>query len=198
MTNNLIDSKTIIIYKDRALFCVCILSTIACVHYNYTKSHTAITSCLNVISSYCFVDIFFTEAITSKIHHLFAIMLFTYLRITNVSSDDYISIGYLFCKTEISSIFLVLKFWLNKKTVIYNINLALFYLSFMKIRVIDFYGVVSSDSPIYVITEKYSKDNYILTVMFVGSVYGFYILYIYWFIQINMILYKKIRLVNRQ
>ena len=197
MTNNLIDSKTIIIYKDRALFCVCILSTIACIHYNYTKSHTAITSCLNIISLYCFVDIFFTEAITSKIHHLFAIMLFSYLRITNMSSDDYISIGYLCCKTEISSIFLILKSWLDKKTVIYNINLALFYLSFMKIRVIDFYGVVSSDSNVYVITEKYSKNNCILTIMFIGSLYGFYTLFIYWFIQINMILYKKIGSLTR-
>ncbi len=197
MTNNLIDSKTIIIYQNRALFGVSVISTIACIHHNYTKTPDAIIACLKVISLYCFIDIFFTKAIISKIHHLFALLLFSYLRIKNMSPDDYISIGYLFCKTEISSIFLVLKFWLDKKTILYKINLALFYVSFIKIRVIDFYSMVSSDSPVYIIVEKYSKDNCILSVMFVGSVYGFYILYIYWCIQINMILYKKLCPINK-
>ena len=46
---------------------------------------------------------------------------------------------YTLLKTEISSIFYVLKYWLPKKSSIYNINLILFYSSFFKFRILDYY-----------------------------------------------------------
>jgi len=110
---------------------------------------------------------------------------------TKVTPSDFPLIGYIFCKTEVSSIFLVLKYWLDRKTVIYKINLAAFYLSFLKMRVIDFYNIVSPDSAIYMVDKKYSNNAY-MSYMLLGSMYGFYALYIYWFIQINMVLYKTI------
>uniref|UniRef100_A0A6C0HH89 TLC domain-containing protein n=1 Tax=viral metagenome TaxID=1070528 RepID=A0A6C0HH89_9ZZZZ len=187
----LIDSKTLLNYQNRALFCISILSTITCIHYDYTKSPTMIIACLNIISVYCCIDIFLIKEISSKLHHLFGIFLVIYMYKTNVSPSDFPLIGYIFCKTEVSSIFLVLKYWLDRKTVIYKINLAAFYLSFLKMRVIDFYSIVSPDSAIYIVDKKYSNNTY-MSYMLIGSMYGFYALYIYWFIQINMVLYKTI------
>uniref|UniRef100_A0A6C0K227 TLC domain-containing protein n=1 Tax=viral metagenome TaxID=1070528 RepID=A0A6C0K227_9ZZZZ len=187
-----IDKKTLLNYQNKALFCISILSTISCIHYNYTKSSAMITMCLHIISLYCFIDIFYITETTSKLHHMFSIAIMIYVYVKNVQSYDYVSVGYIFCKTEISSIFLVFRYWLDRKTVIYKINLAVFYLLFLKIRVIDFYSVISPDSHIYIITEKYSKDNFTLTFIFLGSMYGFYTLYIYWFIQINILLYRTL------
>ena len=94
-------------------------------------------------------------------------------------------------KTEFSSIFLALKYWLDKKTLLYKINLMVFYVLFLKLRIIDFYSVILPGSPLYIIDQQYS-DNFYMSFIFIGSVYGLYALNIYWFIQMNMLLYKQL------
>jgi len=192
-----IDSKTLLTYQNRALFCVSILSTGVCVYYNYTKSPVSFDYILNIITLYSFVDLFFSEDIASKMHHLTLINMFIYKRLTNLDPIDCAFVYYTLCKTEFSSIFLVLKYWLDKKTVIYKVNLVVFYVLFLKMRVIDFYSVISHGSPIYMIDEKYSK-NTCMSLMFLSSMYGLYALNIYWFIQMNMILYTQLFVKNKK
>jgi hypothetical protein len=93
-------------------------------------------------------------------------------------------------KTEISSIFYVLKYWLPKKTLIYNLNLAWFYLTFLKFRLIDLIYEVGDGRVVYFLTSTYSLDNMYTTWIFTACFYGLIVLNIYWFSLMTKILLK--------
>lgn len=118
--------------------------------------------------------------------------MFIYKHLTTLYTIDCVFVYYTLCKTEFSSIFLVFKYWLDKKTLLYKANLVAFYVLFFTMRVIDFYSVIEPGSQIYIIDKKYSDNNYIMSFILLSSVYGLYALYIYWFIQMNMLLYKQL------
>jgi len=102
-------------------------------------------------------------------------------------------LSYPLLKTEISSIFYVLKYWLPTKSIIYNINAILFYISFFKLRIFDFYyEVIYNNSKFEIIFENYSQTNYLLSSILLISCYGLYLLNLYWFLIINKIVYKEI------
>jgi hypothetical protein len=187
-----VDSNTLSIYQNRALFCISILSSITCLHYNYTKSPYIITINAILIPVYAFIEMFFITNKLSKLHHVYviSICIYAYVNKINLQDTDVVLINYIFCKTEISTICLVFKNWLDKNTLLYKINGIFFYLLFLKIRVIDYYSVICPGSPVYIIDKKYSKNNY-MSLMVFSSLYGLYALYIYWFIQINIIFYKQ-------
>ena len=188
--NSIISRKTLSNCQMSAFFCISIISTIVCIHHNYTKSPICFENMLNTITIYAFIDLFYAND-SSKIHHLAIITLAIYNYFTNLDPVDGVYVYYTILKTEISSIFLALKHWLDKKTFLYYGNLVVFYLLFLKLRIIDFYSVVSPGSQLYIIDKKYS-DNYMMSFMFVGSVYILYALNMYWFILMNIIFYKKI------
>ena len=95
--------------------------------------------------------------------------------------------------TEISSIFYVLKFWIPKKTVLFNLNAVLFYLTFCKFRIYDFYGkLIQNNAPFDVAFPKYSQFHTFPSSVLILSCYGLFILNIYWFLIIHKILYKSV------
>jgi hypothetical protein len=185
-----IDNKTLSNYQNKAFFCISILSIGTCVYYNYTKSPILFENMFNIITVYAFVDIFYTNY-ASKLHHLAILNMAMYRYVTNLDQIGGAYIYYSLLKTEFSSIFLALKYWLDKKTLLYKINLMVFYVLFLKLRIIDFYSVILPGSPLYIIDQQYS-DNFYMSFIFIGSVYGLYALNIYWFIQMNMLLYKQL------
>ena len=99
---------------------------------------------------------------------------------------------YSLLKLEMTSVCLILKKYLNKNGFLYKINLLIFYISFIKFRIIDFYYHIIYKSTLYEIINKYTPNNTIGSIMLLVSCYGLYILNIYWFLQINKIIYKKI------
>jgi hypothetical protein len=144
------------------------------------------------IKIYAGIDLFFIKNTDAVIHHLSVLGIVLYDWLENVHILHRLKFSYPLLKTEISSIFLVLKFWLPVNTHAYNINMLIFYCSFLKFRIIDFYfEIVKNNVQIFnVLIENYSKyDNSIYILM--GSVYGLYILNIYWFLLINKVFYKK-------
>jgi len=146
-----------------------------------------------IVGLHAFIDFFITKNYELKLHHIFILGIIFYNYYCNVSSEYRMLFLYPLLKTEISSIFYVLKYWLSKNTTLYNINSILFILSFFKLRIIDFYyEIIYSHSSFIIVTEKYSNNNYFLSSILIVSCYGLYLLNVYWFMIMCKILYKGI------
>lgn len=141
------------------------------------------------------VDFFLVKSYDLKLHHLCILGIIFYNNYYNVSLEYRSIFLYPLLKTEISSIFYVLKYWLPKKTVLYNVNTMLFYILFVKLRIYDFYYDIIYDNITFdIVFNRYSSSNYLLSSILLLSCYGLYILNLYWFLIMNKILYKTITL----
>ena len=190
--------------QNGMLFLLSGASLFSCLYYNinsYYSSDYALDMknvsrpfdlLMPFVTIHAFTDLFLTKSTDLKIHHLSVLGVLFYNFYYNVSEADRFPIIYSLLKTEISSIFYVLKFWLPKNTHLYNINNALFYLGFLKFRIIDMYFDVVSSGHIFNIIHNYSSSNIVLSLVLFGSCYGLYLLNLYWFVIINKILYKGI------
>ena len=208
--------------QNTSLFCISIYSLYCCTNYYFDIYDSVPTStvCTDELSSdiivaapsddkltiyvaqfdnllfyvktFAVIDLFAIKNTDVVIHHLCIIGISIYDWLENVDLLHRFNLAYPLVKTEVSSIFLVLKYWLPVNTHAYNINLFMFYCSFIKLRIIDFYyEIVSNDQIFNAFIENYYKyDNSIYILMV--SVYGLYILNIYWFLIMNKVLYKKI------
>ena len=148
---------------------------------------------LPFVGLHAFTDFFLTNSYDLKLHHLciFGIIFYNYY--CNVSIEYRFIFLYPLLKTEISSIFYVLKFWLPKKTILYNVNTILFYILFLKLRIYDFYyEIIYNNVSFDIVFQKYSPTNYYISSILLISCYGLYILNLYWFLIMNKILYKTI------
>jgi len=146
---------------------------------------------LSVIKIHAVVDLFLTNKRDVFIHHLCIIGIFFYSWYNNVSDTDSFIYGYSLLKTEISSIFLVLKYWIPTNTYAYNINSLLFYLTFLKFRIFDVYNeVIGNKYVIDVIINKYTPNSPINSSVLYISIYSLYLLNLYWFLLITKIIYK--------
>jgi len=144
-----------------------------------------------IVGLHAFIDFFLTNSYDLKLHHLciFGVIFYNYYY--NVSIEYRFIFLYPLLKTEISSIFYVLKYWLPKNTILYNINTILFYISFVKLRIYDFYyEIIYKNSSFTTVFQVYSPTNYYLSSILLVSCYGLYILNLYWFSIMNKILYK--------
>ena len=201
--NNIKINDLILHIQNISLFSISIFSLFAYVYYN---TQILISNNLNksdfiwpyeiIIPYICihsFVDLFITRSFDVKIHHIFILGIFFYNYYYNITNVDIFIFSYHLLKTEITSIFYVLKFWLPTDSYIYNINNFLFYILFFKFRIIDFYyGIIQNNYVFKLIINKYSQTNDFLTTIIVLSCYGLYILNIYWFLIMTKILYKNI------
>jgi hypothetical protein len=190
--------------QNGMLFLLSGASLFSCLYYNinsYYSSDYALDMknvsrpfdlLMPFVTIHAFTDLFLTKSTDLKIHHLSVLGVLFYNFYYNVSEADRFPIIYSLLKTEISSIFYVLKYWLPKNTHLYNINNALFYLGFLKFRIIDMYFDVVSSGHIFNIIHNYSSSNIVLSLVLFGSCYGLYLLNLYWFVIINKILYKGI------
>ena len=110
----------------------------------------------------------------------------------NVLIEDRFIIIYSLLKTEISSIFYILKYYIPNNTIYATINNLTFYITFLKFRIIDNYLEIFNNNTIDIIINKYLYKNYFIKYYLIISLYGLYILNIYWFFILTKILYKVI------
>lgn len=186
--------RNVLHIQNTGLLCVSMLSTISCVSFYYNK-HLFFPS--NFISSiilgYSVLDLLNNKPTDLKIHHYSVIGIMFYKFYYRVSDSDIETFLCSFYKVEISSIFYVLKYYVNKKSYLYHINLLLFYLLFLKFRVCDFYyNIISYESSLYTIIYDYSSNNILLSGILLSSCYTLYMLNLYWFFLMNKLLYKQI------
>jgi hypothetical protein len=130
-----------------------------------------------MIGIYSFVDLFMTKSYESRIHHIFTLTLCNHYY--TISLDTKVAVVYPLLHTEISSIFYILKFWLQPDTNVYNINLLVFYLTFFKFRIFDFYNLI------------YKNHSFISSYILYSSI-GLFAMNMYWFTIMNKMLYKLI------
>lgn len=158
-------------------------------NYDYIQYYDNI---LPIIAVHAFADLFITKKPDLQFHHLLVLSIFYFNYYYNITPEHkYIFIQTLL-NTEISSLFLVLKFWLPKKYYIYNFNLGLFYATFFKFRIYNyFYAIVNNLEPFEQLTLNYSVSSEPLYYLFIASCYSLFALNVYWFSILTKILCKK-------
>ena len=176
-------------------------SVFTCITYfNYLQLSTCVPvgsyemfeTLLPYIGIHAIADSFVVKGNDLRLHHLFILVFLFYNWFYQVDIKDKFPILYCLLKTEISSIFYVLKFWLTKNTWVYHVNSVLFYLGFLKFRIFDFYMEIVRPGYIFDVVFKYSHENLLFSIILVVSIYGLYMLNLYWFLIINKIVYKQI------
>jgi hypothetical protein len=94
-------------------------------------------------------------------------------------------------KTEISTFFYVFKLMIQqmkyKNRIVTQINDLLFFITFFKFRIYDYYNILISDRSTYI---DYMKYNYSYVIL--GAIHGMYILNVYWFLIICKIAFKPL------
>jgi hypothetical protein len=152
--------------QNGMLFLLSVSSLFSCLYYNinsYYSSDYALDIknvsrpfdlLMPFVTIHAFTDLFLTKSTDLKIHHFSVLGVLFYNYYYNVSETDRFPIIYSLLKTEISSIFYVLKYWLPKNTLAYDINSALFYLGFLKFRIIDLYFDLVNNSLVFDLESK--------------------------------------------
>jgi hypothetical protein len=182
-------------YGQIASFCTASVSLASLVAYKYFDNTTLLQPTTYVIFSYCFVDMFFCKK-DLFIHHLLTLSGILFCYIHNVDVEHTKTIYFSMLSTELSSIFLNFNYWLtdSKGTImktIQKINFILLIISFTKLRVYDYYYLITNPE-IYTIFSKYTENNIIPFLHVFSTILGLFIMNLYWFSIICKMLYKGI------
>jgi hypothetical protein len=184
-------------YKKITTFIIALLTSSSISMYYVTRKMYLLEILPYLIFGYLICDSFVTKG-APMIHHICGL-------ICSYNSIKYFSKGYeqlhflTIFNTEISTVFLIIKEWMDeynfKKNVttiiLYNINDLLFLSSFFKLRIYDFYNLFQNPQT-YKIVNGYTKENLITNASVYIGLYGLFIVNIYWFSIICKKLYKQI------
>ena len=184
-------------YKKITTFIIALLIS-SFISMYYVTHHIFLLEILPyLIFGYLFCDSFVTKGVP-MIHHICGL-------ICSYNSIKYFSKGYeqlhflTIFNTEISTVFLIIKEWMDEcnfkknvtNIVLYNINDLLFLSSFFKLRIYDFYNLFQNPET-YKIVNGYTSDKPITKTSVYIGLYGLLIVNIYWFSIICKKLYKQI------
>jgi len=201
---NRLKSIEILDIQNISLFVISLYSFFLCIYYNLILLFNPnnqdsldiiikFDTLSSIVSLYLFIDFFFSKTYSSILHHSCVFGIILYNNYYDLSLEDRFIFLYPLLKTEISSIFYILKYWIPSNTIIYNVNILLFYLSFLKFRIYDFYyEIIYNNIYFDIVFKKYSELNYILSSILIVSCYILYTLNLYWFLIMNKIIFKKI------
>ena len=193
---------TILNVRNLSLFILANASAFSFLYYQYSldsdkysldsvqenKGVLAFDTLYPYVGAYAFIDLFFCDSYDFIFHHLSILAIIFYSSYHNVSLEHRFMFSYPLLKTEISSVFYVLKYWIPEKSSLYHVCTILFYVSFLKFRLYDYYDIFYKNILFDLIFKEYSYD---LSYLLVLSCYGLFILNLYWFFIINKILYKS-------
>ncbi len=184
-------------YKKITTFIIALLIS-SFISMYYVTHHIFLLEILPyLIFGYLFCDSFVTKGVP-MIHHICGL-------ICSYNSIKYFSKGYeqlhflTIFNTEISTVFLIIKEWMDEcnfkknvtNIVLYNINDLLFLSSFFKLRIYDFYNLFQNPET-YKIVNGYTSDKPITKASVYIGLYGLLIVNIYWFSIICKKIYKQI------
>jgi len=180
-------------YKHIASLGICALSLVACILHTYEKGDTIFRLFPVCMYIYFFADLTVNKSIEYRIHHIASLGVMFYSYYYGVTTKEMQPIIYHFVKTEISTIFLVFRYYLPRGTYIYKINNYVFYALFTKFRIIDFYqNIIRQNSPIYIVIQNYTPNNMLGSGLLISSSYVLYGLNWYWFSIMNRHVYREI------
>jgi hypothetical protein len=136
-----------------------------------------------------------------KIHHIFGLLLITsfFLLKIPIQLSNFILLS--IYKTELSTFFLIFKLMNKDNYLIKKYNLSpklfllndlIFFVSFFKFRLLDYYNEIIVNVNTYNVINKYSENNLIGSVAAYTGINGLFLLNSYWFCIMCKILFKKI------
>lgn len=168
--------------------------------------------CYVVLLTYLAVDCFFAQK-DAFLHHIFGILLNSTIFTCGITNkEDIIALSRPFVKTEVSTIFLILKMAMEEKApeiikknpivkTLYNIINAAFVVTFVKFRVFDLYFDVIKNQEYHNTIGQYYHDNtgqycFLKEAQFYVGMIALYGINIYWFALICKKMYKQIVIAN--
>lgn len=167
-------------------------SIVSCICYKVYNSTAMFQLFIPFMGIYFIVDLFIEPNIQYKIHHIACIHIFIYTHYNRIAIEDGAPLFYHVAITEVSNVFLVSRYWLNKSSYLYYVNGILFYTAFVKYRIYGIYWhLLHHTSGLYPLVYKYTPDSIQGTIVIL-SLYSLYGLNLYWFVYINKKMYKMI------
>ncbi len=160
--------------------------------------------CLNIFTIYVSIDVFFSTP-DLVLHHIFGFFACQFITENNINFMINNNIYKTFFNTELSTIFLSIKLlidWYKKDIeqskyfkiikIYYTINDIVFFYLFFKLRIYDFFYNIIQNKKFYDIVYYHIHNSIIKNIKIYTSIYGLFILNIYWFLIICKKLYKQV------
>lgn len=178
-------------------FFISIFSIFALSNYYITNNVFFLSSTVNVIFFQLSYDIFLWHSNESALHHSFVILFGTFLFSYEMKFDDYLFLLIPILATEISTLFLILKTWMEQfdmtKTIWFTINNVLFFTSFFITRIYFFTVYVIANPQTYSMITKYTGDSIIAKFHVYTGLVGLFCLNVYWLVVMIKILSKNFK-----
>ena len=180
-------------YKNIASLGICTVSLIACILRAYEKADTIFRVFPLIMGVYFSIDLIANKSIEYRIHHIASLGIVFYTYYYQVNSKETEALIYHVLKTEMSTFFLVFRYYLSKGTLLFKINNYVFYALFTKVRIIDLYqNVIGPNSQVYTVVQTYTPNNILGSSILLSSCYVLYGLNWYWFSIMNRHLYLQL------
>jgi hypothetical protein len=161
--------------------------------------------CLNIFIKYVVIDVFFSTP-DLIIHHILGYLSCQYILENNIDMMQNNDIYKTFLNTELSTIFLSIKLLIDwykidiEKSkyikIYYTINDLIFLYLFYKLRIYDYFYNIIQNENLYKVIYNNIEDSIIKNIKIYLSIYGLFILNIYWFSLICKKIYKQIIISN--
>jgi len=159
----------------------------------YQVYGTGLDVSVPIIFAYFVGDFYFCKP-EIRLHHIFGMSILGFkMYHYNTPVDDAVIVSSLY-KTEISTFFYIFKLLMEtykiKSKTLTTINNALFFATFFKFRIYDYYLDVIANPATYAVFRAYSGDSLFQSSIIHFGVYGLFILNLYWFTILCKIVYK--------
>lgn len=178
-------------------FFISIFSIFALCNYYINNDVFFLASTVNVIFFQISYDIFLWHSNESALHHSFVILFGSFLFYHDMKFDDYFFLLIPILATEISTLFLVLKLWMEQfdmtKTIWFTINNFLFFVSFFITRIYFYTFNVIANPQTYSMITKYTGDSIIAKFHVYTGLVGLFCLNVYWLVVMIKILSKNFK-----
>lgn len=159
-------------------------------HYYHNENVDYLPWFLGVAGFHCFTDLFLTTKPDIIFHHLCVLGMISYKYMYSVQNIYDAPILYLLYTTELTTIFWVMSMWMKTFSDLRGIVNVLFVISYLKFRVIDYTALILNPI-VYNNLVPYTSTSIWSYLHLYGSLYGLYLLNLYWFSIIIKILYKS-------
>jgi hypothetical protein len=175
--------------------------TAANLYWYYYVDEACLSYSMPILLFHFSYDVFLTNKIDVKLHHIFcgSMIIATYL--FNIESIYYNIPLLALYKTEICSFFYVTKLlkplsvplniFDHMKDLFFQLNDILFFITFFKLRIYDYYNEVIINQEVYDTFNIYTNKNTIAYILLYGGMHGVFLLNSYWFALICKINLKK-------
>jgi len=189
-TNNM---NKIELYQNFANLGLCTIISLNLLYW--LLYNTSLDVSVPIIFAYFLGDFYFCKP-EIKLHHLLGMSILGFkMYHYGEAVDDSIIVSSLY-KTEISTFFYIFKLLMEtykiKSKTLTTINNALFFMTFFKYRIYDYYVDVVANPMTYAVFHSYSGDSLLQLSIIHFGVYGLFVLNLYWFTILCKILYKPL------